>query len=110
MGTSAPEFMVTIIAAMNGQSDISVGNIVGSNIFNLGFILGGTAIIRSLGTNKLLVYRDGSFLFFGTTLLLIFLWDLKLEHFEGYILMAMLFVYIGYLYFKKDKLKLKVKT
>ena len=46
-GTSAPEFGVTILAALRGMGDISVGNIVGSNIFNLGFILGGTAIIHS---------------------------------------------------------------
>ena len=44
IGTSAPEFAVTAVAAIEGQSDISVGNVVGSNIFNLGFILGGLAI------------------------------------------------------------------
>ena len=38
MGTSAPEFAVTIISSFSGKSDISVGNIVGSNIFNLGFM------------------------------------------------------------------------
>ena len=41
MGTSAPEFAVTIGAALRGAEDISVANVVGSNIFNLGFILGG---------------------------------------------------------------------
>ena len=47
-GTSAPEFAVTIRAAITGQTDISIGNVVGSNIFNLGFILGGTAMIRAI--------------------------------------------------------------
>ena len=39
--TSAPEFAVTSSSALNGRSDISVGNVIGSNIFHLGFILGG---------------------------------------------------------------------
>ena len=51
-GTSAPEFAVTISAALTGQTDISIGNVIGSNIFNLGFILGGTAIIRPIATNS----------------------------------------------------------
>ncbi len=51
-GTSAPEFAVTISAAVTKQTDISIGNVIGSNIFNLGFILGGTAMIRPIATNK----------------------------------------------------------
>ncbi len=62
-GTSAPEFAVTIVSAVKGLSDISVGNIIGSNIFNIGFILGGTAIIKTLSTNKDVTYRDTVFLF-----------------------------------------------
>ncbi|MFC4720942.1 sodium:calcium antiporter [Geojedonia litorea] len=101
-GTSAPEFAVTIISAINGQSDISVGNIVGSNIFNLGFILGGTAIIKSLSTSKKIVYRDGGVLLFGTVMLIVFLWDLVLSTFEGVLLFSFLIVYIGALLFKKE--------
>ena len=56
-GTSAPEFAVTISAAITKQSDISIGNVIGSNIFNLGFILGGTAIIRPISTNKKMFVR-----------------------------------------------------
>ena len=101
-GTSAPEFAVTIISAINGQSDISVGNIVGSNIFNLGFILGGTAIIKSLSTSKKIVYRDGGVLLFGTVMLIVFLWDLVLSKFEGVVLFSFLIVYMGALLFKKE--------
>jgi len=110
MGTSAPEFGVTILAALRGMSDISVGNIVGSNIFNLGFILGGTAVIRSLGTNKKVVYRDGIFLFLGTVLLTVFLWDLVLSRIEGTILFALLFGYIGYLYRQKETIEAEIQT
>ncbi len=109
IGTSAPEFGVTILAALRGMGDISVGNIVGSNIFNLGFILGGTAIILSLKTNKKLIYRDGLFLLFGTILLTGFLWDLTLSHIEGIILFTLLLSYLGFLYWKKEKLETEKK-
>ncbi|OUW38106.1 MAG: hypothetical protein CBD44_01780 [Flavobacteriaceae bacterium TMED184] len=68
-GTSAPEFAVTISAAITKQTDISIGNVIGSNIFNLGFILGGTAMIRPIVTSKKLFYRDGFFLLIVTTLI-----------------------------------------
>ncbi len=110
MGTSAPEFGVTILAALRGMGDISVGNIVGSNIFNLGFILGGTAAIRGLETSTKLIYRDGAFLLFGTLLLTILLWDLALVHVEGIILLILLFGYLGFLYWKKEVLEAKTKA
>ncbi|MFO8101486.1 MAG: calcium/sodium antiporter [Dehalococcoidia bacterium] len=106
-GTSAPEFGVTILAAIRGMSDISVGNIVGSNIFNLGLILGGTAIVRSLGTSKTLVRRDGVFLFFGSVLLIILLWNLSLNRIEGAVLFTLLIGYVGYLYWKKEPIELE---
>jgi cation:H+ antiporter len=107
IGTSAPEFAVTVTAAIRNMGDISVGNIVGSNIFNLGLILGGTAIFRSLKTSKKLVFRDGAFLLGGTIGLTIFLWDSKLSFTEGAILFASLIVYLGYLYWKKDPVNLE---
>ncbi len=102
MVTSAPEFVVTIMTALRGVGDISVGNIVGSNIFNLGFILGGTAIMRSLKTDRKVTYRDGGFLFFGTLLLLLLLWDQSLNRYDGYILFSLLVIYVGYLFWKKE--------
>jgi cation:H+ antiporter len=107
IGTSAPEFAVTVTAAIRNMGDISVGNIVGSNIFNLGLILGGTAIFRSLKTSKKLVYRDGTFLLAGTVALTLFLWDSKLSFTEGAILFGSLIVYLGYLYWKKDPVNLE---
>jgi len=109
-GTSAPEFGVTILAAIKGMGDISVGNIVGSNIFNLGFILGGTAIIHSLKTNRSVVYRDCFFLLAGTIFLTLCLWDLTMGRIEGIILLTSLFFYIGYLYWKKHPVEKKVSA
>jgi len=99
-GTSAPEFAVTIGAAFKGQADISVSNIVGSNIFNLGFILGTVAMVRSITTSRKLVYRDGIFMILVTLLLLLFFHDLHLSRVEGFILMAILIGYMIVLFFK----------
>ena len=109
-GTSAPEFGVTILAAIRGMGDISVGNIVGSNIFNLGFILGGTAIIHSLKTNRTIVFRDGIFLLFGGILLSVFLWDLTLSKIEGIVLFSLLILYLLYLYVKKETIETEEPT
>ena len=109
-GTSAPEFGVTILAAIRGMGDISVGNIVGSNIFNLGFILGGTAIIHSLKTSRTVVFRDGIFLLFGGILLSVFLWDLTLSKIEGIVLFSLLIVYLLYLYVNKETIETEEPT
>jgi len=109
-GTSAPEFGVTILAAIRGMGDISVGNIVGSNIFNLGFILGGTAIIHSLKTSRTVVFRDGIFLLFGGILLSVFLWDLTLSKIEGIVLFTLLVLYLLYLYINKETIETEEPT
>jgi len=101
-GTSAPEFAVTIAAALRGQGDISVGNVVGSNIFNLGFVLGGVAAVRAITTTPKLVYRDGFFLIGVTILLRIFVHDLNISKVEGSILVALLVIYMSYLLWKRE--------
>ncbi len=93
-GTSAPEFAVSIGAALTGRPDISVGNIVGSNIFNLGFILGGCAAIFPMLTSRKLVYRDGLFLIGVTTGLAFFLGDLTLSRWEGALMLLLLGGYL----------------
>jgi len=104
LGTSAPEFAVTIMAALNGHADISVSNIVGSNIFNLGFILGGVALVRAVAVPRKLVYRDGLVLV-GTALLLLFLMrDLRLERWEGGCMMLALCAYLGTLFLGRERL------
>jgi cation:H+ antiporter len=105
MGTSAPEFAVTVGAALKGQGDISIGNVVGSNIFNLGFILGGVALVRAITTSRSLVYRDGVVMIGITFLLLFFLHDLNMARWEGAILFTLLLVYIGYLIYSREPME-----
>ncbi len=98
-GTSAPEFAVTLYSAFEGQGDISVGNIVGSNIFNLGFILGGCALIRAIPTSRKLLQRDGLVLGGATILILVLVGrDLHLGRQDGILLFLLLVVYLVYLF------------
>lgn len=101
-GTSAPEFGVTLLSGIKGMGDVAIGNVVGSNIFNLGFILGGTALFGNLRTTKPLIYRDGFYLLLGTVILTFMMWDLSISRTEGIILFSMLFLYLGYLIWKKE--------
>ncbi|MDX2470937.1 MAG: calcium/sodium antiporter [SAR324 cluster bacterium] len=120
IGTSAPEFAVTTMAVLAGKNDISVSNVVGSNIFNLGFILGGTAAIMGVKCTPKLVYRDGIFLIFSTVLLTVLLFGpeqlfhylsgdvnyvgepLTLTAFEGGTLFFILMAYMVFLFIKKE--------
>jgi len=92
--TSAPEFAVTVSAAMANKMAISVGNVVGSNIFNLGIILGFVAIFGKIKTNRTLLYRDGSALVITGIILLFFFRDLVLSSVEGIILVTHLVGYV----------------
>jgi len=108
-GTSAPEFAVTISAALTQQTDISIGNVIGSNIFNLGFILGGTAMIRPIETSEKLFNRDGLFLLISTALIFLLFFgfdgwtiDDTYTQYEGLLLFTLLVGYVAFLFIKKD--------
>lgn len=94
-GTSAPEFGVTLVAAFEDQASISVGNIVGSNIFNLGFILGGAALLKAIPTDRAMVWRDSLVLTASTLLLLLLVAaDLDLSRTDGLVLFLCLIAYL----------------
>lgn len=67
-GTSSPELTVSISAALKGASDVAVGNVIGSNIFNIAVILGLTAVIRPPGVHYDLIRREIPFLILVTIL------------------------------------------
>ncbi|MBI9073205.1 MAG: calcium/sodium antiporter [Melioribacteraceae bacterium] len=105
IATSAPEFVVTISAALKGSSEISLGNIVGSNIFNLGIILGIVIIFTTIKTTKLILYRDGFLLVITALLLIVFFSDFRLSQIEGIILFSILVIYIVVLFRHKEPLE-----
>ncbi len=57
-GTSAPEFIVSLLSALKGASDLSIGNIVGSNTFNILFILGVSSLIRALPARSSMIWKE----------------------------------------------------
>lgn len=98
IGTSAPEFAVSGFASYQGSGAISLGNVLGSNVFNLGFILALCALIRTLPIQKTVLYRDMVVLFVATVLLAIFtLWDGEISRGEGGVLLGSLVGYLLYL-------------
>lgn len=103
-GTSAPELAVSLQAALGGYIPISVANVVGSNIFNIGFILGGVAMVRTLKTEAWIVYRDGLFVTAVTLLLLalLYLWP-PLDKSRGGLLLALLGFYILFLFARRGE-------
>ncbi|MBN1833256.1 MAG: calcium/sodium antiporter [Deltaproteobacteria bacterium] len=109
-GTSAPEFAVSALAALKGLGNISAGNVVGSNIFNLGFILGGVALVRPISTSSTIVKRDGSVLVLTTFLLLLLFMDLSLTFWEGLLLLCLLVTYILYLFYSRQTVSEEIST
>lgn len=92
-GTSAPELVVNIIAAVNGSTDLAVGNVVGSNIFNVAFILGICAMIKPLFVSSQLIRIDIPIMV-GTSALLWFMaQNNHLNRAEGMVLLAGIILY-----------------
>ena len=96
-GTSAPETAVSVGAALQGNSDIAVGNVVGSNIFNVLFILGVSALIAPLVIHRQLVRQEVPIMI-GTSLLLgVMSLDGRIGHGEAALLLGLLLAYTGFL-------------
>ena len=98
MGTSAPEAAVSIAAAMKGSADITIGNIVGSNILNILVILGMAAAITPLAVARSTVRVEMSFMIAITVLLFVQGRDGSISLADGLVLAAAFLVYLFYLY------------
>ena len=94
MGTSAPEAAVIITASFSGSSDISLGNVIGSNIFNLLTVIGCAAIIRPIDSPKEIVKRDLWWNLGITGLLFLMIFDKNISRLNGLILLAGMMIYL----------------
>ncbi|TYL39284.1 conjugal transfer protein TraR [Natronococcus pandeyae] len=94
-GTSAPEIAVSTVAALEGNGDVAVGNVVGSNVFNLGLILGIVAVIVPFRVTETMIRRDAVAMALATALATGVLANRVLSRLEGVILLALLAGYLG---------------
>ena len=94
MGTSAPETAVSITASLGGNNGISLGNIIGSNIFNLLMVIGISAVIIPFNSDKEILKRDMLWNIAITMLLLVLIFDGSLSRLDGVILLAGIAAYL----------------
>ena len=94
MGTSMPEFCVSLISALKGTSDLAVGNIVGSNIFNTLLIVGVSALVAPMSIMKTTVRKDIPFALVASALLLIMCLDEDISRIDAAILFVMFLIFM----------------
>lgn len=88
LGTSAPEIFVATVSSIQGKTELAVGNAIGSNIANIGMVLGITAFVVPLPFRKETLYKDLPILLLVTLLAGITLWDNSLGVWDGILLIA----------------------
>ncbi len=98
MGTSAPELVISVVASLSGNPDLAVGNVMGSNLANVGLVLGISAILRPLHVSTKIVAREVAVMIFITLALLPIIWDSHIARYEGFLLVTMLVLYLTYVF------------
>ncbi|MFC1568772.1 calcium/sodium antiporter [bacterium] len=95
-GTSMPEMVVSVQAVLSGQTGISIGNVIGSNICNLGLILGLSGIIRPLIVQSQTIRTDVPVMIGSALLMILFIISPGLTRLEGVILLSFMGLFLGY--------------
>ena len=95
--TSLPELIVSVRSALAGYSDLALGNVVGSNIANLGLVLGVVLLFTRIKVSKSFYLSDWPMMFIASIILLVFIQNGIISSFEGIALVALLLLMIIYL-------------
>lgn len=96
--TSAPELIVSVRSAINGYPDLALGNVMGSNIANLGLVLGITLMVARIDVQRSFYNTDWPIMMLATTMMAIFVFnDSTVSHWEGLILFVSLLLFLLYL-------------
>ena len=103
IGTSVPELAASVSSSLIKNSDLIIGNLLGSNITNIGLILGFSAILSTIKINKLALYRDGIFMLVSAVLFFLFALDKKITPYEGIVLILLFVLYVYDLIKNKPK-------
>ena len=100
-GTSAPELVVSVIASLNGNAGLAIGNAIGSNIANIAMVLGTSALVAPLSVDSNLLRREFPILLLITFTVFAFMWGGKLTRIDGaifltcFIILILWMIYIG---------------
>ncbi|MFH2028176.1 MAG: calcium/sodium antiporter [Nanoarchaeota archaeon] len=105
LGTSIPELASSIVAAIENETQIIIGNVVGSNIANIGLIVGVATVIRVMRTKREMVERDGHIMLFAGFLFLAFAINGVISKIEAGILLLFYLVYMAFLLEIKPEFK-----
>lgn len=97
MGTSAPEILVSAVAALQGNTGLAIGNALGSNITNVGLVIGLTAIIVPITVRSSILRREMPLLAIASLLTAYLLWDKELSLNDAYVLLAGLLLLLCWL-------------
>ena len=103
IGTSMPELVVSAKSAMSGQSGIAIGNVLGSNMFNVGIILGLSAIIYPLAVKRQLLKFDVPIMILTSVLFLLLFLDYGIARLEALFMVVLFVLYISYLLITSKK-------
>lgn len=96
-GTSAPEAAVSITAGLSGSNEIAVGNVVGSNIFNLLMVIGCSCLIKKIAVQESMVKKEIPFMIFSGVLMCLFCYTgLVISRFEGMIFTLLILLFVFY--------------
>lgn len=104
MGTSMPEFFVSLMSAIKGTSDLAVGNIIGSNVFNTMAIVGITALVAPMTISRSTVQKDIPFAIVASVMLLLMCFDTTLSRLEAGLL------FLGFLIFMVYTVRIGMKN
>jgi cation:H+ antiporter len=94
--TSAPELLVSLVAASEGASGVSVGNILGSNVINIALVLGLSALIKPVTINNQMIRRELPYTVAVTILFWVLCMDGNLNRLDGFILVTILIIFLVY--------------
>lgn len=103
IGTSVPELASSLTASFEHASGIVIGNVLGSNIANIGLIASTAALLSSVKTEELMLRRDGYIMLFSAFLFLLFILDFRISRLEALIFLLLYFVYLLFLLDKVKK-------
>ena len=102
-GTSTPELAVSLMASLQDSGDLALGNIIGSNITNIGLVLGLTALIVPLTIEKQRFIDESPPLIITSLIIVVFAWNNYLGRTEGFIMICLLVIYLWRAFQTKEK-------